>query len=134
MGWGWWSKIFGGDVVKTAGQVFDDLNYSNQEQAQDDLTETNSARQFAAPGESHNGIFNDLVDAYNRLIRPAITTWLIGGFSGWWKLPSPSFIDPFWLQVFLIVVTFWFGGRVLLKDLPAVFQALMKFRAFKKRL
>lgn len=130
---GWWQKIFGGGVVETVGKVADDLHYSRQEQASDDLKDTNAARAFAAPGQGGQGIFNDLVDAFNRLIRPGITVWLLGGFVGWWHLPRPDMIDPFWLQVFLVVVTFWFGGRAILKDLPNLIKAIMAFRSIKRR-
>jgi len=130
---GWWSKIFGGGVVETVGKTIDNVHYSGQEQAADDLADTNAARAFAAPGSGGQGYFNDLVDAFNRLIRPGLTVWLMGGFVGWWPLPRPDMIDPFWLQIFLVVVTFWFGGRVLLKDLPAMIKAIMAFRSIKRR-
>jgi len=123
-----WSALFGGDAVGKVADLVDDFNYSDQEQAADDLAETKQARAFAAPGQGKQGTIRDVVDAYNSFIRPGITTWLVGGFMGWWQLPQPDAIDPFWLNIFMIVVTFWFGGRVLLKDLPNAVNAIMAFR------
>jgi hypothetical protein len=70
------------------------------------------------------GIVNQLVDALNRLVRPGVTGWLLGGFIGYWKLPEPGAIDPYWQSAFYLVLTFWFGGRMLLKDLPAAIKAI----------
>ncbi|HJX19104.1 MAG TPA: hypothetical protein VJ437_13055, partial [Acidiferrobacterales bacterium] len=55
----------------------------------------------------------------NRLVRPGVTVWIFGGISGAWSLPDTTKADPFWLSMFLVVMLFWFGGRLLLKDLPA---------------
>ena len=67
---------------------------------------------------------NHVVDAVNHLIRPATFLWLAGGFMGKWKLPDPRVIDPQLWTVFLIVVTFFFGARTLVKDIPAAFAAV----------
>lgn len=124
--WGWIKALFSsGDVVKTAAQVIDKATYTQQEKSEDDSKDTADARSFAAPLNIPGNIFDSLVDGFNRLIRPGVTTWLIGGFCHWWELPKPKDIDPYWMQVFLIVLTFWFGGRALLKDLPNAVAAIL---------
>lgn len=124
---GWIKSLFTGDTVKAVAQVADEAYFSGEEKAGADRAETNDARAFA--GTSHNTWFDALVDGINRLIRPGITIWLVLGISGRITLPDPGRVDPFWLQAFLIVLTFWFGGRVLLKDLPIAIAKVMELRA-----
>lgn len=115
------------DTVRAAGEVADELHTSEEEKGAIDLQDTASARGFAAPVGSP-GAFNTLVDGFNRLIRPGVTVWLLGGFNGWWRLPDAHAVDPVWFQVFMLVVGFWFGGRMLLKDLPGVIRAILALR------
>lgn len=120
-----WEKIFGGNIADTL-KAADSFVYTKQEQAEDAQDEVKTITESDAAISSHNGIFNDLVDAYNRLIRPGVITWLVGGFSGWWKLPDPGTIDPFWQNAFWLVITFLFGGRALLKDIPGMINAFRR--------
>jgi hypothetical protein len=124
----WWAKLFGGGgAVAAVAGVVDKAIYTDQEKAADDSHDTASARAFAAP-VSAGGYFGDLVDACNRAIRPGVTVWLLGGFVGWWQFPDPGRVDPFYHTVLLLVLTFWFGGRVLLKDLPATVAVLLALK------
>ena len=84
----------------------------------------NSARRMAIA--SHNTWFDVLVDGLNRLVRPWITVWLFGGLVGWWTLPSPGQVDPFFLNAFYTILVFWFGGRAVLKDLPKALSIIRK--------
>ena len=115
----------GNSTIAAVGKLVDDVTTTTEEKAALDLTDTISARTFAAPGNSP-GLINNLVDAFNRLIRPGVTLWLIGGFSGWWRLPNTEIIDPVWFQIFLVVISFWFGGRMLVQDAPKFIAALRK--------
>lgn len=114
--WSGFLGLFTGKTVEKLTDMADDAVFTSQEKAVVDtkfVTET---------------VANTSIDIFNRLIRPFITVWLIGGFSGWWHLPETKTIDPVWFQIFMIVVTFWFGGRVLLKDLPAAVGAILKMK------
>ena len=74
-------------------------------------------------------LMNAAVDALNHSIRPGVLVWFIGGFSGAWKMPDANAIDPWWKSMFYLVMTFWFGGRMVIKDLPmalAAFSAAVK--------
>lgn len=118
---GW---LFGGNggadkVLDVADKAF----HTSQERSEQDATDTDSARQFADVS-NQPGFINQLVDAANRLIRPGVTLWLVGGFVGWWPLPKSEALDPYWQNIFLIVLTFWFGGRAILKDLPAAIRMM----------
>lgn len=117
----------GGSVVEQVGKVADDLITTSEEKAIIDAADTASARTFAQPG-NNPGLINQLVDAFNRVIRPGVTIWLIGGFSGWWKLPDIGTIDPVWFTIFTIVITFWFGGRMLMQDAPKMIAAIIALR------
>lgn len=114
-----WTTIggfFTGKTVEKITDIADEAIYTNQEKSETDS-------KFTA--EILN---NTSVDIVNRWIRPGITIWLIGGFSGLWNLPNTTTLDPVWFQIFMIVITFWFGGRVLLKDLPSAISAILKMK------
>jgi len=117
---GW---LFGGGGAETVARIADKAVYTKEERAADDAKDLADARAFAAP-TGQPGLINQLVDAANRCIRPGVTLWLVGGFVGWWTLPAHDAVDPYWQNVFMIVLTFWFGGRALLKDLPAAVRAI----------
>lgn len=118
---GW---LFGGSGgAEKALDVADKAFHTEQERATEDAADLASARSFAGPSDNP-GVINQIVDAANRLIRPGVTLWLVGGFVGWWDLPVPGSIDPYWQNVFMLVLTFWFGGRAILKDLPQAIKLI----------
>ena len=98
---------------------------TSQERSERDAQDLDSARQFAGVS-NQPGAINQIVDATNRLVRPGVTLWLIGGFVGWWTLPRVEAISEYWQNVFMIILTFWFGGRAILKDLPAAVKAMRR--------
>lgn len=110
-------------VVQTVAKTADNVIYTAQERADSDAADLANARSFAAPG-NYPGLINQLVDAFNRAIRPGVLVWLIGGFSGFWKLPNANEMGEFWQNVLMLVLTFWFGGRAILKDLPSAVRAI----------
>lgn len=73
-------------------------------------------------------LINVLVDGINRLVRPGVTLGLFGGIAGWWQLPRVGDIDPVILDASYTVLIFWFGGRALFKDLPALLQYLKSMK------
>ena len=123
-----WTKIggwlFGGGGVEKVLDVTDKAFYTEQEKAQEDAKDLSDARSMQM--FTHGSFFDILVDGTSRLVRPGVTLWLVGGFIGWWKLPDPGLIDPYWHNIFMIVLTFWFGGRAILKDLPAAIRLMRK--------
>jgi hypothetical protein len=120
---GWFSKLLGGGkIVEKAADLADEGFHTEQERTETDQKDLQEARAAVAP--SHESYFDVFVDGVNRAIRPVVTLWLMGGFIGWWKLPSPGSVDPYWQTIFTIILTFWFGGRAILKDLPAAIKAI----------
>lgn len=124
----WFSNIvtglFGGSPA--TGKVLDIADKAidtSQERSERDAADLASARQFADIS-NQPGLINQVVDAANRLVRPGVTLWLVGGFVGWWTLPRVEVISEYWQNIFMIVLTFWFGGRAILKDLPAAIKTM----------
>lgn len=119
-------RFFTGGVVQTVGDVAKASIEAGTDQAQANVDDVVSARAFAAPGSGGSG-FDDLVNGCNRMIRPVVTVYVLGGLAGAWKLPDLSKADPLWLAIALVIVTFWFGGRMLVKDLPLGIAAAVRF-------
>lgn len=116
------AAFFGSGGGKTVADIADKAIHTSQERTETDQKDLESAREMQM--SSHGTLFDVLVDGLSRLIRPGVTIWLVGGFVGWWKLPDIEVIDPYWQNIFLLVLTFWFGGRAILKDLPAAIKLI----------
>jgi hypothetical protein len=118
-GWLFGSTGTAEKVLDVADKAID----TAQERSERDTQDLDSARQFAGVS-GQPGAVNQLVDAANRLVRPGVTLWLIGGFAGWWVLPRVELISEYWQNIFMVVLTFWFGGRAILKDLPSAIKLM----------
>lgn len=113
----------GGATAEKVLDVADKAFHTEQERATEDAADLASARSFAAPSNSP-GVINHLVDATNRLIRPWITIELGLRWFGYKEFPDVQGIDPFWQTTTWLVLTFWFGGRAILKDLPQAIKLI----------
>lgn len=67
-------------------------------------------------------LIDHVVDTVNHVIRPGFFIYLMLGMAGQYPLPNPGIIDPRWWRIFEIVVTFFFGGRMIVKDILPVVQ------------
>lgn len=66
-------------------------------------------------------LIDHVVDTLNHIIRPGFFIYLVGGLAKKWPLPDPGTVDTRMWTIFVIVVTFFFGGRAIVKDiLPGV--------------
>ncbi len=79
---------------------------------------------------SHESWLDIIIDAWNRAMRPMITTGLVGIWFGWWAAPDLTDLNPFYIQMTMIVFTFWFGGRFVTKD---IMPAVQTWRERKKK-
>jgi len=122
--------LFGGGGAETVAKTVDKLTYTDQEKTADDAQDLASTRAFAAPAQ-HYGFVNSVVDAANHAIRPWITVELLLRWFGYKEFPSIAGVDEFWTSATMLVLTFWFGGRMLLKDLPATIRAFRTSRVFR---
>lgn len=120
---GWFTSSNAGTKVV---EIADEAVHTQQERAEQDAVDTADARSMSLP--SHTTWFDVIIDGWSRAIRPGVTTWLIGGWVGWWTFPDVALIGAFWQEITLLVLTFWFGGRALLKDLPAAVAAMLSAR------
>jgi hypothetical protein len=111
-------------VATIAGAV-DEYKYTDQEKAVDSDKDLESTRKFAAPGQPL-GLIGQVVDGANHAIRPWVTIELVRGLLGYRELPDPSMIHPFFQTLIYLVITFWFGGRTVVKDILPFIQGLKK--------
>ncbi len=85
-----------------------------------------SARKHDQPANSGLPIVDALVNGVNRLIRPWVTITVLGSLFGYWELPPPESIDPQYWAITKVILAFWFGGRLLIKDIPQGIKSLVK--------
>lgn len=118
---GW---LFGpGDGVSKVVEVADKAIHTEQERAEKDSADLESARQFAGVSNGA-GWFNQFVDGVNRLVRPWVTVEILGRWLGYWDRSFATNLTPFEENLVLLVLTFWFGGRAILKDLPTAIRMM----------
>lgn len=131
MGFGWFKKIFAGNkgVVEEVSDVVDKWIPSattKHSMSIEDLKAGDASQESARAMQlaSHGTWFDSLVDGINRLVRPLFTVWAFGVLVGWWPAPKPDSFDPMTWNIIWTIVTFWFGSRMLFKDLPALIRKL----------
>ena len=143
------SKILGsGTAIKTVGGMVDDAFLSPEERARIDAGDLSDARRSQMGGFASKIIqfygmteckpirailvmllmLDFLIDAASRIIRPWVTIHLLGGVFNYWSLPTFDGIDPAVQSWVWIVLTFWFGGRTITKDLIPLIKAYRKLR------
>ena len=85
-----------------------------------------SARKHDTPMNSGVKWLDATVNGVNRLIRPWVTITVIGSLFGYWNLPPPQNVAPeYWIMI-QVILGFWFGGRLVTKDIPAALGHLRK--------
>ena len=128
------SSSNGKGIVTQVSDVADKWNPSETTQHKmsiEDLKAGDASQDSARGMEfvNHASWLDILIDAGNRSVRPLFSLWAFGILSGWWTGPNTAEIDPMVMNIIWTIVTFWFGARVLFKDLP---NAIMGFRNLKK--
>ena len=127
---GWFSKLISSGVVDTATGISNIVEKwapgaeKKHEMAleidQVIATSVADARSMSLGGTQT--WFDSLVNGISRLIRPAITIYFMLALDGRLVQISTEGLDPVVLGWIEIVLIFWFGGRALFKDLPAVIK------------
>lgn len=130
----WLGKLFGSDkgIVEQVSDTIDKWapsEVTKHKMSIEDLKagDDSQASARAMVMTSHNSWFDILIDGISRLPRPVITTWAIGMLFGW--IPEPihlQTLNPITLNIIWTVITFWFGSRVLLKDIPSVIKSFKR--------
>ena len=85
-----------------------------------------SARKHDMLMDSGIPIVDALVNGINRLIRPWVTITVIGSLFGYWDLPPPQNVAPEYWVMIQVILGFWFGGRLITKDMPKALSLLRK--------
>lgn len=120
--WGLVKGLFSsGKVVEKGMDLADEAFHTEQEKAEQDGKDTAVAANI--PMATHNSWFDVLVDGLNRLIRPAFAFWSFGVLAGWWGERIKE-VSPEAMSIIMLVVTFYFAGRAILKDLPSIIKSL----------
>ena len=95
-------------------------------------TSYDSARKHDTPMQSGVKWVDAGVNSINRLIRPWITITVIGSLFGlgerwsYFNLPAPESIAPEYWVMAKVILGFWFGGRLITKDIPAALGHMLK--------
>ena len=121
----------GTSPVKVIADVVDEYKYTEQEQAEDATKRGQTdaeytAKMMIADSRSGTSPFDIIVDALNRLQRPAWGAYLFGGLIGLWQFTDFRNLDPVWGLLFVIYFTALFGGRTIAKDLAATLTKLSR--------
>ncbi len=136
----WFKKaigaLFGGSDKGIIEQVSDTVDKwhpspTTEHKMNMESTAVDNQSQDSARGmqfHTHNTRVDVIVDAANRLPRPLITFWIIGGLMGLWPLPATGQIDPVMLNIAWTVVSFWFGSRAIFKDIPKAIQTIRNLK------
>ena len=140
----WLSKAFGAvfgsssngkSVAETAVDTYERFNPSavkQHEMSIDDLKAGDSSQEDARKMvlRGHDSWFDIFIDGINRSVRPFMTVWAIGMLMNWWDTTEHwNNIHPMAWNIIWTIVTFWFGSRVIFKDIPAAFAAYKNWRA-----
>lgn len=140
MGWftGILTTLFGSSsngrgVIEQASDAVDRWVPSAQTQHENSIEDLKAgdesqANAYGLQLQSHDSWFDILVDGLNRLVRPFITYWVVGVLIGWWPAPATGTIDPVILNIIWTVITFWFGSRVIFKDIPGLYALIKRIK------
>lgn len=112
----------GSKAAEKVTEMVDESFYTDQEKSIQDAVDTNDAGARES-GPSGTTWFNAFVDGFNRLPRPAFAIWAFGELVGWWNVAMAT-ITAEKMNLIILIITFYFGGRALLKDLPSVIKSL----------
>lgn len=123
---GWFAGGVADKTTEVAGKVADIVerwNPGDEKKHQmsmdiQNLIQTSVASARSLQLQTHDTWLDVVIDGANRAIRPFVTITFIGNLFGWWEI-RPQGIDPLILGMTETIIIFWFGGRALLKDLPA---------------
>jgi hypothetical protein len=122
-------KLFAGGAIEAAGGVADIVERwkpgetTKHEMAMDVGKLVDDARAHDVPV---GGWLGQIADGLNRLVRPVVTIYILGGLFGMFDVQFSTTIDPWFLAQGEKIIVFWFGGKVLLKDLPAAIKYLRR--------
>ena len=100
--------------VKQAEMAIDAIKAGDESQK--------NAQQLVLP--THNDLWNSFIDGLNRLVRPLFSYWILLLLLGF--APQIPTLNAFEQNLVWTIVGFWFGTRMLFKDLPSAIKEWRK--------
>jgi len=132
---GFVSKLFTGEkgIIEQTSDVVDKWmpskttihKMSIEDQQAGDQSQDSARKMQQA---SHGSWVDIIIDAWSRTPRPAFATWAFGLLVGWWEPPRHLLMateggsivwNPILGNIIWTIITFYFGARVIFKDIPA---------------
>lgn len=110
---------FNPSEVKQHEMSMDDIKAGDESQA--------NAQQLQL--KSHDSWFDIFIDGWNRAQRPLYSTYAFLVLSGSVDTTHFKSIDPIAWNIIWTIIGFWFGTRMIFKDIPAAYAAFKKMRA-----
>ena len=143
--WGKLGNILSGNVIggadKLIGTLFGDKDAQDRQEGQQQVAIMDAFANEFLPKRNHTW-FDSLIDGLNRLPRPFITFGIIGFIS--YSVYDPlqfmlatqalKLVPSYLWGIFFTVITFWFGGKLIGKDMkigrvdPEVIKAVLAMR------
>lgn len=120
-----------GKVVGSAGKQIVEVGAAGMRsvgKAFEDPGDLSEARKFGSPSENGNGILRRIADAINMMVRPTLAFFIMamvaGELMGWWEHISTSGIDSDLKDWFEWTMSFYFGQRAIVHDVPKLIKNL----------
>lgn len=73
---------------------------------------------------AHESWFDIAIDGLNRLIRPVFSFWAFGVLTGLIATDHLAEIPPMAWNIIWTILGFWFGTRMVLKDIPELVKTI----------
>lgn len=105
---------FAPGVVKQHEMAIEDIKSGDESQK--------NAQQLQLAG--HTTLFDVFVDGINRLIRPLFSIWVFLVLANQLSTEHLAGIPPMAWNIIWTVIGFWFGTRMVFKDIPALINTL----------
>ena len=104
---------FAPGIVKQHAMSIEDMKAGDESQK--------NAQQLQLP--THSTWFDIFIDGLNRSVRPLFSFWVFGVLVGLLSTAHLSGIPPMAWNIIWTVIGFWFGTRMVFKDIPEALKA-----------
>lgn len=127
------SSSNGKSVAETAVETYERFNPSKvkqHEMAVDDIKAGDQSQLQAQQMQlkSHDSWFDIFIDGWNRAQRPAYSTYAFLVLTNNVDTIHFNNIHPMAWNIIWTIIGFWFGTRMIFKDIPAAFAAYKNWR------
>jgi len=134
-------KAIGATIGKVAGNAAKGVvdigrtGVAGVAKAFEDPGDLKDARKHGSPSENGNGILRRMADAVNMMVRPTMAFFIMGAVGGdlmgYWDVDTTG-IDPDLKDWFEWTMSFYFGQRAIVHDMPKLIKNMRGAFAKKK--